>query len=50
METAPESGPSVAGPDDMIARLRKQADAGDVVAKIALDSLLSSPLYSPEKK
>jgi hypothetical protein len=38
------------GPDDMIARLRKQADAGDVVAKIALDSLLSSPLYSPEKK
>lgn len=50
MESAPESGPSAAEPEDMISRLRKLAEAGDVVAKIALDSLLSSPMYSPEKK
>jgi uncharacterized protein len=50
LKSAAEPGPAGAEPDNMIARLRKLAEAGDVVAKITLDSLLSSPLYSPEKK
>jgi hypothetical protein len=45
LESTPE-----AEPEDLTSRLRKLTDAGDVVAKIALDSLLSSPLYSPDKK
>jgi hypothetical protein len=49
MESAFESGPAEAEPEDMISRLRKLSESGDVVAKITLDSLLSSPL-SPEKK
>jgi uncharacterized protein len=50
LESAAEPEPADAEPDNMIARLKKLADAGDVVAKITLDSLLSSPMYSPEKK
>lgn len=35
---------------DIVSRLEKAAAAGDVVAQIALDSLLSSPMYAGRKK
>ncbi|MER2546175.1 MAG: hypothetical protein ABTS16_22520, partial [Candidatus Accumulibacter phosphatis] len=38
-----------AGTVDLIARLKQQAAAGDVIAEITLNSLLSSPLYAPRK-
>ena len=50
LKSAPEPKPASTSPDDMIAQLKKRAEAGDMIAKIALDSLLSSPLYSPGKK
>ncbi len=38
-----------AGTVDLIARLKQQAAAGDVIAEITLNSLLSSPLHAPRK-
>jgi uncharacterized protein len=50
MESAPPEEPPSIGPDDMIAKLKKMADAGDPIAEMTLKSILNSPLYSQQKK
>ena len=50
MESAPPTEPPSVGPDDMIDKLKKMADAGDPIAAITLQSLLNSPLYSRKKR